>query len=631
MIFPILVLILVGVIAYFHYVEGLFSATISAFCAVLAAVIAFSYHETIIFTLLKGKVANYAHAMVLVALFALAYLVLRVIFDKAIPGNVRFPLYVDRVGGAVMGIIAGIFATGILAIAAASLPFDQGAPYARFPLAEDVDVTVGSGGGSQAQDAKVRAALDEPEPGRFNANTEAGSGMILPVDDIVVNLVSKLSTGALAGKQPLAAVHPNYLDEVFASRLGIQTGAGRVAINTDETKQFNVAGVYTIDQIAQADAELESVRNRKAIKGVEAPLRKPAPSDVLLIVRGQFTRGAHDKDNNVRFSPASVRLVAAGKNHIPIGTIDTAGVLRVNLPDDFLVAPGDASIDFVFQVPREDFGLQPAPTRARAAAAGEGESAQKLADGVFIEAKRMGVVDLSGRSLDAYPGPLDATVHQKRGVPEPKAPGATGAGAPVGGAAAGAGAGAGAAPADATASPIVFGKAEVSTKLFTPVNVAGDGDGEKTFPSGSANLRDGKIAKLDVNMTQTVELLSRGDYARDEFYVPPGMKMVQVSGTAPPKAPPEPWDWADKLAQFELVDANGTKYKPNGAWAKVKGAQGSNRMVARYEAESQVSDVSHEEGRPTDVWIAFLVPEGTQLAELQFEGKRVAAVDQKVE
>jgi hypothetical protein len=239
-------------------------------------------------------------------------------------------------------------------------------------------------------------------------------------------------------------------------------------------------------------------------------------------------------------------------------------------------------------------------------------------------------VDLSGKSIEPYPGPLEATVLQKRNVPEPKAPGV--AGATGGGAAAPSGGAApSGAPADAAASPIVFAKAEVSNKLFTGVNVAAPDDGEKTFPSGSASVREGKIAKLDVNMTQTVELLSRGDHARDEFYVPPGMKMVQVVGTAPPSAPPEPWDWADKLAQFELVDATGTKYKPNGAWAKVKGAQGSNRMVARYEAEAQVSDVPHEEGRPTDVWIAFLVPEGTQLTELQFDGKRVAAVDTKVE
>ena len=625
MIFPIIVIILVGVIAYFHYVEGLFSATLSAFCAVLAAVIAFSYHETIVFTLLKGKVANYAHAMVLVALFALTYLILRVIFDKAVPGNVRFPLYVDRVGGAVMGIIAGVFATGILAIAAASLPFDQSSPYARFALAEDREVTVPTGG--RDEDAKVKAALDEAEPGKFNANTDTGSGMILPVDEIVVNLVGKLSTGALAGKQSLASVHPNYPDELFASRLGIQTGASRVAINTDETKQFNVGGVYALDQVAQAESEFPGVRG-KAPKGLEQPLRKPAPNEALLIVRGQFTRGAQDKDNNVRFSAASVRLVAGGKNHVPVGTIDPAGVLRVNLPDDYLIAASDANIDFVFQVPREDLGLQAAPTRARGAK-DEGESAQKLADGTFIEAKRMGVVDLSGKSVDAYPGPLEATVHQKKNLPAPKAPGATGAGAPAGGTAAGGGGAA--APANAAASPIVFGKAQVSAKLFTGVNVAAPGDGDKTFPSGSASVRDGKIAKLDVNMTQTVELLSRGDHALEELYVPAGMKMVQVSGTAPPKAPPEPWDWAEKLGQFELVDAAGTKYKANGAWAKVKGAQGSNRMVARYEAESQVADVAHEEGRPTEVWIAFLVPEGTQLAELQFEGKRVAAVNQKVE
>jgi hypothetical protein len=103
--------------------------------------------------------------------------------------------------------------------------------------------------------------------------------------------VSKLSTGALAGKQPLASVHPGYLDELFASRLGIQTGASRVAINTDETKQFNVAGVYTLEQIAQAESEFPGVRG-KAIKGLEQPLRKPAPNEALLIVRGQFTRGA---------------------------------------------------------------------------------------------------------------------------------------------------------------------------------------------------------------------------------------------------------------------------------------------------------------------------------------------------
>src|SRR4051794_30293863 len=123
MIFSLIVIILLAAIAYFHYTQGLFSAAISAFCAVLAGVLAFSYHETVIFSLLRGKVADYAHGMILIALFALIYTVLRVIFDTLIPGNLRIPTLIDRVGAAVMGLIAGVFALGIFAIAAQSLPF----------------------------------------------------------------------------------------------------------------------------------------------------------------------------------------------------------------------------------------------------------------------------------------------------------------------------------------------------------------------------------------------------------------------------------------------------------------------------------------------------------------------------
>ena len=285
----------------------------------------------------------------------------------------------------------------------------------------------------------------------------------------------------------------------------------------------------------------------------------------------------------------------------------------------------------MFNVPREDLGSQAAPTRARAAAAKDdaADAAPKLADGVFVEAKRMGVVDLSGKSIEPYPGPLEATVLQKRNLPEPKAPGAPArrrGAAPAGGAAA-----RGAAGRRGAASPIVFAKAEVSPKLFTGVNVAAPDDGEKTFPSGSATVRDGKISKLDVNMTQTVELISRGDHARDEFYVPPGMKMVQVSGTAPPKAPPEPWDWADKLGQFELVDSQRHEVQAQRRLGQGEGRAGFEPNGRALRGRVAGRRRPHEEGRPTEVWIAFLVPEGTQLTELQFDGKRVAAVNTKVE
>jgi len=53
-------------------------------------------------------------------------------------------------------------------------------------------------------------------------------------------------------------------------------------------------------------------------------------------------------------------------------------------------------------------------------------------------------------------------------------------------------------------------------------------------------------------------------------------------------------------------------------------------MVARYDSVLQVNDVPRSEGRPTDVWIAFLVPQNSTLREFRFNGKRIKALDQQV-
>src|SRR5687767_11781931 len=122
MILTIIILVLVGAIAFFHYTQGLFSATLSAICTILAAVLAFSYHEVVVDMLLGGRFAGSAHAITLVVLFAVIYMVLRVMFDKMVPGNVRLPLLMDKIGGAAMGLVAGVFAGGIILIVAQYLP-----------------------------------------------------------------------------------------------------------------------------------------------------------------------------------------------------------------------------------------------------------------------------------------------------------------------------------------------------------------------------------------------------------------------------------------------------------------------------------------------------------------------------
>src|SRR3954470_23615949 len=98
MIFGLIIVLLLGGIAYFHYAQGFFSALLSAVCAVTAAVLAVGYHEAIVLSLLQGKVADYANALCLVAIFAGVYIVLRTLLDKVVPGNIRLPVAVDRVG-----------------------------------------------------------------------------------------------------------------------------------------------------------------------------------------------------------------------------------------------------------------------------------------------------------------------------------------------------------------------------------------------------------------------------------------------------------------------------------------------------------------------------------------------------
>ena len=64
----IVVILLIAVIAYFHYVQGMLSGVLSAVCAVIAALLAFSYHEQVI-EYMQGKIPDQATSLILVAMF----------------------------------------------------------------------------------------------------------------------------------------------------------------------------------------------------------------------------------------------------------------------------------------------------------------------------------------------------------------------------------------------------------------------------------------------------------------------------------------------------------------------------------------------------------------------------------
>src|SRR5262249_2658325 len=152
----------------------------------------------------------------------------------------------------------------------------------------------------------------------------------------------------------LYSIHPEYADELFAQRLGIQVGTMHTAMNlSGRTPQVTVPepGVFRVDtdfnkDKAVIDGEIANMHQR-AITSVT-----PAdPADKLqLVVRVRFERNAADSDQHVRLSPASVRLCASSRNYFPVGTLENGRLLLANKVDDFLIIniqPGDRAADFV--------------------------------------------------------------------------------------------------------------------------------------------------------------------------------------------------------------------------------------------------------------------------------------------
>lgn len=585
MIFSIIILVLIGVIAFFHYTQGFFSSAISVVLAAISAAIAISYQEPIVVNWLGGKFADEANGMTVIVLFAVCYCVLRFIFDAAIPGNVRLPVLMDKIGAGVMGLFAGIIAAGVLALGAQMLPFGPNiAGYGRFPTNDSREVSMSLQGMAQMQNVDV---IDELKNNNFDADSQ--QKMILPADDWVVNFVSYLSqpAGALAGERTLTSVHPDWLNELFADRLGIEVGGKRVAMNLAKTKEVQVSAIYALASLPQISGESPNIRSEKLSDTVSSDAQHQ-----LLVIRTTIDHDATDSDNLFRFSMASCRLVTNGKVFYGIGTVEGGSTLLASHLDDFLfteIAGGSKAIDIAFLVPKSDV-LAPAKTG----------QPQHLADGVYFQVKRLGWVDLGGKEVTpTMPVSTETVVMRKADVLKALHP-----------------------PEEQVSAPLEFEDTKNSNQIFTPINV-GTADTtvkDQQLSSGIISLKDGKFSKLDINATDTIQRMRQGGYPVDTLFVPPGKMIVQLSCRP---SGDNPWQWAGDLAQFTLVTTDGQKIPPSGALAKLKSANGQDKLAAIYDAATPPSSLSTQDGRPTDVWLIYQLPAGAQIKQWDYQGKLV--------
>ena len=187
------------------------------------------------------------------------------------------------------------------------------------------------------------------------------------------------------------------------------------------------------------------------------------------------------------------------------------------------------------------------------------------------------------------------------------------------------------APGAAIPAPFRYSNIDGSRSLFTSINVGTPDDNVRNgqIASGTFSLTDRKFSMLNITAVDSIQRMAQGEYVVRDMYVPPGMTMVQISGFANPQENADKWAWANSLGDIELVDAAGRHYKPNGAWTSIK--QGtSDKLIAQYRADGLVMGLNREEGTPTDLWIAYVVPANTHIRSLDFRNQPIQNFDQVI-
>jgi hypothetical protein len=419
MVLPSALIVLLLLIALIHYIQGMFSATLSAILALLAAAVALGFQEPVL-QMIKPAKLDIAGPGILCGLFIVSYLVMRIIFDRVVPGNVRLESTIDKVGAAIMGLIAGVICTGIIAIATSWMPFNSklGVMYSRYAVEGDQEVS-GAFSAQQSQ-AQVFTVFSPVKGAAFLPNDKDSSGMVdpnlnkmfVPVDDWTVGLVSAMSNGSLSGERKFTDIHPDYLQELYGERTGIQPAARHTAPNYPGASQaVEVESMYMMaappppadikkDHGVYVDAAASAVRKGDLdVQGVLPEKGKP-----LLIVRAKISASAgDDTSQSIDFSVAAVRLVVhyTDKNTsvesptdiYPIGTYED-GKFYVDRMDDYLFAHGDSVVDFVF--PLDD--VQEVTTDAKPEAKAQ---TYTVRDGTLFQFKQLGLVDLSNKTVIA--------------------------------------------------------------------------------------------------------------------------------------------------------------------------------------------------------------------------------------
>lgn len=344
MILSLLVIGLVGGIAYVWASRGLFSSLVHMVCVLIAGAIAFGLWEPLAYFILgqdvPGWVVDITWGVSLGVPFAALLAILRLSVDKILGANADLDSATNLVGGGLCGLVSGTVSVGILVISMSFL---------RLP---------------------VPFMGYQPVGFETNGSVVKESSLIYPADKITAGLYSFMSKASLRTRTPMATWRPDLAYQGHLLRTNFNDGGSKQTLTPDS---YELVGRYTVGHntpVPMKDLQTDSF---PPLRTQTVTMFNGEPADNNSYIEGMivlFKPGAREREGRVVIGNAQVRLVCEPVNEPggatigihPFAMVSQAegnrpdlGRWRFERPEIFIASVGgsaEALMAFEFMVPR---------------------------------------------------------------------------------------------------------------------------------------------------------------------------------------------------------------------------------------------------------------------------------------
>jgi len=316
----LVVLIILGCVAYQYLKSTLVKSFAMVITTICASVVAFGYFELLANVLIgRGSLVLWAQSLSFMLLFVLTFAVLQTIATQLTRRPVDLGLLTERIGRIVCGIFLGLTISGLLLTALAMAPLSTSYPYQRFDAA--------------------RPDAERPKKVLFNA------------DGFATGWFGIVSSGSFSGKRSFATLHPDFVDQVFLNRHEIADGISIITASDAIEIPKKKAAWPAPEGLKDSDGKPVSLKSGHSLTIVRVGIKKKAIKDAGRFTLSQLRLICKQKTR------AKNPLAGKAKNVYPIGYLKTKDQLQVKQLNDQIALERDDFdgtvrwIDFAFYVP----------------------------------------------------------------------------------------------------------------------------------------------------------------------------------------------------------------------------------------------------------------------------------------